>query len=221
MRKKFSPTDEVYIRYMVKYSANWEGSNQSYHPHEFYLLTNLEGDWAGPAYTHLTAYVEQNEGTPLISIQDGMNIDTNNLGVNLTNTTENRAVAGCNGDSDGYGNGDCYVLGSSYVNGKSWRAGKIYFSDSPGTYYKNDWHQVEAYIKLNSIANGVGVADGIIKYWYDGSLIIDHQDVMMRTAKNPNMMFNQLLIGPYIGDGSPVDQTFWMDQLTVATAPVS
>jgi len=218
IRKKITPTDSVYLSYYVKYSAGWQGSNKTYHPHEFFFLTNLEGDWAGPAYTHLTAYVEQNEGEPLLVMQDGQNIDETQIGVDLTGITESRSVAGCNGDSDGYGLGDCYSMGAVHWNGKEWRAGSVYFQDTPGQFYKNDWHFVEAYIKLNSIVNGKGVADGVMQYWYDGTLIINHSNVVMRTGQNPAMMFNQFLIAPWIGDGSPVDQTFWVDNLTVSTA---
>lgn len=39
----------------------------------------------------------------------------------------------------------------------------------------------------------------------------------MRTAQHPNMKFDQFLIAPWIGDGSPVDQTMWVDNLTVET----
>lgn len=218
VRKKFSETDQIYLSYYVKYSANWEGSNQSYHPHQFYILTNLEGDWSGLANTHLTTYIEQNEGKPLVTIQDSLNIDQSKINIDLTSLTETRAVAGCNGDSDGYGNGDCYSAGSAYKNGKQWKAGNIYFQDTPGTYYKNNWHFIEAFIKLNSITSGKANADGIIQYWYDDQLIIDHSDVVLRTGQHPNMKFNQFVIGPYIGDGSPVSQTLWLDDLNVATS---
>ena len=221
IRKKFNETDEVYVSYYVKYSSNWEGSNKPYHPHEFTILTNLESDWAGPAYSHLTAYIEQNEGVPMLLIQDGKNIDESNIGVDLTKVTEQRAVAGCNGDSDGYGDGECYSVGSVHWNAKKWKAGSIYFQDNPGQYYKNDWHFIEAYFKLNSISGGKGVANGVIKYWYDGALIINHNDIMMRTGQHPNMKFNQFLIAPWLGDGSPVDQTMWVDNLTVATSRIT
>lgn len=217
MRKKFPETDSVYIRYYVKYSANWEGSNVAYHPHEFYLLTNKDGDWTGPAYTRLTVYVEQNEGKPLIGIQDGVNVDKANIGKDLTNTTENRAVAGCNGDSDGYGRGDCYASGGNYRNGKMWKSNSIFFADSMGPNYKNDWHLVEAFVKLNSISNGKAAKDGVIQYWLNGSPVLDHKNVVLRTGQFPDIKFNQLIIGPYIGVGSPVDQTFWVDDLVVAT----
>lgn len=218
IRKKFTDTDEVYVKYSVKYSSNWTGSNKNYHPHEFMLLTNLDSDWSNLAYTHLTAYIEQNEGIPLLGIQDGQNIDEAQIGSDLTSITENRSVAGCNGDSDGYGDGSCYSSGSIHWNGKEWRAGSVYFQDTPGAYYKNDWHTIEAYIKLNTISGGKAVADGQLKYWLDGNLLIDHNNVVMRTGQHPDMKFNQFVIAPWIGDGSPVDQTFWVDNLSVATS---
>ena len=226
IRHKFTDTDEVYVSYWVKYSSNWDGSNRAYHPHEFLIMTNENSDYSGLAFTYLTAYIEQNEGEPLLSIQDGQNIDLSQIGVNLVGVTESRSVAGCNGDSDGYGtgqgpynDGECYNAGGgTYWNGKSWKAGSIYFQDNPGQYYKNDWHHIEAYFKLNSISGGIGIADGIVRYWYDGQPLIDHSDVVLRTGQHPSMRFNQFIIAPWIGDGSPVDQTMWVDDLTVATS---
>ncbi len=216
-RHLFDETDEVYLSYHVKYSSNYTGSNLPYHPHEFHFITNENGMYVGPAWTHLTTYIEQNEGEPLLAIQDGENIDESNIGVDLTEITEERAIAGCNGDSDGYGEGECYSCGAVHCNGKQWRAGSVYFQDEPGPYYKNDWHFIEAYFKLNSIVEGLGICDGIIKYWYDGELIIDHEDIMIRTGEHPDMKFYQFLLAPYIGCGSPVEQTMWIDDLTVAT----
>ncbi|NOX99421.1 MAG: hypothetical protein GXP30_06785 [Verrucomicrobia bacterium] len=177
----------------------------------------MESNWAGPAETRLTAYIEHNEGVPVLAIQDTLNVDQSQIGVDLTNITENRGVAGCNGNTDGYSD-TCYSFGGTNRNGKIWRAEQIYFSDDPGPTYKNDWHFIEAQFALNSIAQGKGVPDGVLRMWYDGDLIIDYQDVLFRTGENPNMKFNQLLIAPYIGgSGSPIDQTFWVDELTIST----
>jgi|SRR3989339_517982 len=217
-RKKFSETDRVYVSYWVKYSTNWTGSNRPYHPHEFLILTNKNGAWDGPSYSHLTAYIEQNEGKPILGIQDGMNIDESKIGTDLTNITENRSVAGCNGSSDGYLT-DCYAASpSEHRNGKTWYANSIYFKDVVGAYYKSDWHHIEAYFQMNSIVGGKGINNGQVKYWYDNELLINHENVLFRTAQNADMRFNQFLIGPWIGDGSPVEQTFWVDNLVVATA---
>jgi hypothetical protein len=220
MRKKFQATDSVYIRFYVKYSANWVGSNVGYHPHEFYLLTNKDGDWTGPAFTSLTFYVEQNGGRPKFGFQDSVNIDKANIGRDLTGITEYRGVAGCNGDSDGHGKGDCYASGSNYRNGKLLKTSSVLFGDSPGPYYKNDWHLVEVYVKLNSIVSGKGVKDGVLQYWFDGQPVMDYRNVVLRTGRNADMKFNQFIIGPYIGVGSPVDQTFWVDNLVLATSRI-
>ena len=220
-RHLFTETSSIYISYYVKYSANWQGSNKPYHPHEFYLLTNVDSIYIGPSRTHLTAYIEQNEGIPRLQIQDALNIDATRAGQNLVNITELRAVAGCNGDSDGYGPGDCWTCGGGRCNEKVALARNIYFQDAPGAFYKNDWHHVEAYFELNTVVDGKGVPNGIMQYWYDGNLVISYDKVMFRTGQHPNMKFNQLLISPYIGDGSPVEQTMWIDNLTVLTSRVN
>jgi hypothetical protein len=185
----------------------------------FYFNTNLDGIYTGPAYTRLTAYIEENGGRPLLAIQDGRNIDEQRIGQNLVGVTEQRAVAGCNGDSDGHGNGECYPSGSVHWNSKKWYGPGVYFDNTPASpRYKGNWHLVEAYFKLNSVVNGVGAQDGILRYWYDGTLIIDRTNVVIRTGANPTMKFNHLLVAPWIGDGSPVDQTYWVDNLMISTA---
>ncbi|MDH5570151.1 MAG: hypothetical protein OEY89_00200 [Gammaproteobacteria bacterium] len=221
IRKLFTETDSVFVSYWVKYSENYTGSNQDFHPHEFQILTNMDSAYHGPSRSHLTTYIEQNEGRPRLQITDALNIDVLRIGQNLVNITEERSVAGCNGDSDGYGDGDCWTCGSNQCSEKVWQTSNVYFQDTPGNYYKNDWHYIEVYFKLNSISNGIGVADGVMQYWYDGELIIDHQDIMFRTGQHPNMRFNQLIIAPWIGSGSPVDQSMWIDNLSVATAKPS
>jgi len=220
-RHLFPATESVYLSYWVKYSANWVGSGQAYHPHEFLLLTTENDAYVGPSFTHLTAYVEhsyQNGGIPVLQLQDGQNIDQGRVAQDLTAITESRSAAGCNGNADGYATG-CYDTGGGvYNNEKKWMASRPYLMPAPGPGYKNDWHLVEAYFQLNSIQNGRGVPDGVVRYWFDGQLVIERTDVLLRTGAHSSMKFNQLMIAPYIGSGSSVDQTMWVDDLTVATA---
>ena len=218
-RHLFTDTDSMYVSFYIKHSASWVGSGVSYHPHMFIMMTNLDPAYVGGAYTYLTGYIEHNGGVPLLAIQDGKNIDETRVGQDLTNVTERRAVAGCNGDSDGYGNGSCYQSGTVHWNSKIWSAGQVYFDSTPGsTRYKGDWHLVEAYFRLNSVVNGIGARDGVLQMWYDGTPIIDRRNVVMRTGAHPTMKFRQFQISPYIGVGSPVDQTYWVDDLLIATA---
>jgi hypothetical protein len=210
MRKKFAESGEVYVSFWVKYSSNYTGSNKPYHPHEFHIMTNKNGDYSGLSFTHLTAYIEQNEGNPLLALQDAQNIDQAKIGQDLQKITENRGVQGCNGlYPDGYTGVDCYDAGGGqHCNGKHWIV--------KGTSISNTvWHHVEAYFKLNNIQKGKGVGDGILRYWLDNQLLINNTNLLMRTGQYPDMKFNQFIIAPWIGDGSPVDQTFWIDDLIV------
>lgn len=210
-RRKFTPSEAVYVSYWVKYSTNYTGSNRPYHPHEFLLLTTKNVDYAGPAYTHLTGYIEQNEGKPMIGLQDGQNVDESRIGQDLTSVTENRSVAGCNGTlADGHTHLDCYTVGANHWNGKMWRTADVKIKNG-------EWQRVEAYFKLNSIANGKGVPDGQLRYWLDGKLLIESTNVILRTGANADMKWNQFMIAPYIGDGSPVDQAMWVDDLRITT----
>jgi hypothetical protein len=68
------------------------------------------------------------------------------------------------------------------------------------------------------VVNGIGRQDGILRTWYDGNLVIDRSNIVLRTGRYPGMLFNQFVLAPWIGDGSPADQAFWIDNLTVATA---
>lgn len=64
----------------------------------------------------------------------------------------------------------------------------------------------------------MGVPDGKLRWVQDGQTLIAHDHVLMRTGARPTLKFSQHAIAPYIGDGSSVAQTFWLDDLTVATA---
>jgi len=223
-RHKFTPSNSVYLSYYVKYSTNYVGSGQDYHPHEFYFLSTLDGDYDGPSENFLDVYVEQNYqngGKPIVDIQDNKSVNTSRGAVpnNLVGVTENRSVSGCNGGVESGLYFECYDAGSYWYNYKQFSA-PVQFQPNPGPGYKSNWNFVEVYIQLNTISNGIGQSDGIVQYWFNGNLVIDRHDIMFRTGAHANLQLNQFIIGPYIGDGSPVDQYFWVDNLRVATARI-
>jgi hypothetical protein len=215
MRRQFADTESLYVSYDIRYSNNWEGSGTPYPPHEIYILTNKDGPWSGLAFTHLTTYIENHNGYPRLALQDGRNIDQDRIGVNLVSITENRSLMGCNGDSDGHGYGSCYNSGSGiYWNGKQWISKiRIIF---PG-----QWHKIGVYYKMNSIVNGKGIPDGILRYWLDGQLVMDYNNIVYRTGRHHDMKFNQLVIAPYIGTKSPIDQSFWIDNIVLSELPLN
>ena len=224
MRHKFTPTSSVYLSMYIKYSANWVGSGRSYQPHEFHFLSSSDADYAGPGHNWMTVYVEhsyQNGGRPLVAIQDNKSINTSfgNPPVDLRLLTEDRSVAGCNGPVELGLTSTCFALpGASppWYNFKQFLA-PVAFQPNPGSGYKNDWNFIEAYFQMNTVVAGVGLPNGIMQYWFNGQLIIDRRDVLFRTGARSTLQFGQFLIAPYIGDGSPADQSMYIDNLTVAT----
>jgi hypothetical protein len=221
-RHLFPATSTLYVSYWVKYSDNWVGSGHPYHPHEFLVMSDLDSAYAGPSNGWLVAYVEhnyQNGGIPRLSLQDSKAINTSygTPPINLIGITENRSTDGCNGVVETNVVTSCFSFPPWY-NDKEVTASQVWFQPTPGAAgYKGNWNHVEAYFQINSIVNGVGQADGVMQYWFNGAPVIDRHDILFRTGARSSINFHQFLIAPYIGDGSPVDQYMWVDNLTVAT----
>lgn len=207
VRHLFAESDGVLVTYKVKYDSNWSWTGYTYGPHEFYLFTNADHDYKGPAYSHSTFYLEMTDGHPRIAQQDGMNVDANYINQDISDATENRSVSGCNGSADGY-EGGCYESDGYWYNGRSWDA-------TSTTILSDQWYTIKALILMNDIVDGKGVANGVIKYWVDGDLVMSYDDIILRTAQNSEMKFNQILIGPYFHNGVPYDQKFWIDDVIV------
>ncbi len=220
-RRKFTPSENVYMAFDLKLGsagAPWQGSQLSFHPHVFYLLTDANADYSGLAWTNLTFYVEWSLFTPRLAIQDGQRINLSQLTNSypgLLGSATPHAVAGGNGPQNqatpsgaGY-----YSIGApNYANGTNW--------DSAVANFRNDtWHRVEAYVAMNTVSGGIPQANGVIRYWVDGALVMERTNVYLRTAQFATQKFNQLVLGPYIGNGSPVAQDLWIDNLVVADRP--
>lgn len=97
--------------------------------------------------------------------------------------------------------------------------------DSRDVLFNDDrWHCVEALFQLNTLDLKADKpnADGIVRGWFDGKLVIDRADVVLRSTDFPQMKFNQFLLKPYFGPGLlPHEQTLWIDELSIAKARVA
>ena len=228
-RHKHTATDRVFLRMWLKFSANWVGSGVAYHPHMFHFTTTADGDYIGPANSHLTLYIEVVQLRGLLALQDSLNVDNacilrNNdtfVGCNGNFSTyaftEARSVASCNGLAGDVDGRDCFNTGSYWYSARAWDTAGAWFTDAAGPRYKGDWHKLEAYFQMNTVASGVGQADGRLRLWLDGEKVVSSDRVLFRTGANATLQFNQFLMLPYIGVGSPVVQSFWVDQLQVGT----
>lgn len=222
MRMKFTPTDSLYLSYYVKFQTGWRGSQKAYHPHMLYLLSDLDlsaNIYSPLANNYLTTYVEflSDVGSPYairpqLAIQDQKRVNTSSGTPpnNLTATTENRSVAYCNTPVSSGATGTCYA-DNPYYSANTWKASNV-------TVAPNEWHHVEVYFKMNSVSGGKGQSDGIMQEWIDGVQVINRSDVLYRTNQDANKKWALFVLAPYIGDGSPIAQSMWIDELEVGTA---
>ncbi|MSN27163.1 MAG: hypothetical protein GJV46_14990 [Geobacter sp.] len=219
MRMKFAPTDSLYLSFYVKFQTGWRGSQQTYHPHMLYFLSNLDSDYSALANNYLDTYIEflSDVGSPYairpqIAIQDNLRVNSS-LGTppnNLTATTENRSVASCNTPTSSGATGTCYNSGGWY-SANTWLASNASVST-------NDWHRVEVYFKMNTISGGKGQSDGIMQQWIDGVKVMDNSDVLYRTNQDATKKWAQFVLAPFMGDGAPIAETMWIDELSVSTS---
>jgi hypothetical protein len=227
-RHPVPPMDAVLLSLWVKHTPDWEGSGRAYHPHLFHFVTNQDGDYVGPAMTHLTLYVEHVNGRGMLALGDGLNVDTSCVRRNdgsfvgcggdfaTYSFTEMRSVAACNGLEGDVDSSDCFPWGSgSWYSSRAWYTRDVVLSPHPGPTFQGDWHHIEAYFALNTVSAGTGVVDGSIRYWFDGELQISSDRILFRTGQHPTMLLDQFLMLPYIGDGSPRDQTIYIDEIEV------
>jgi hypothetical protein len=75
-RHLFKPVEEVYIRYYLRLSEGWKWSGVNWHPHLTHFMTTENGEFDGPAATHLTLYIEPVNGKLRLAAQDIQNEHT-------------------------------------------------------------------------------------------------------------------------------------------------
>jgi hypothetical protein len=220
LRKEFTPTDELYLSFYIYFEDIYRGSQVNYHPHFIYILSDLDNPWGGLASNYLDTYVEFTsdignpyEIRPQIQLQDSLRVNTSlgNTPNNLTEITEDRSAMYCNGCKSGAecGTGDCF--GSPRYSANYWRDTSI---EIP----KAQWVHYEVYFKMNTITSAVGQADGLMKLWINGKLSFNYSNIVYRTNQDATKKWATFVLAPYIGDGSPVTQSFWIDNLTLATS---
>jgi hypothetical protein len=156
-----------------------------------------------------------------VSTQDSKNIpgyqvQTPSPLQNRAGVTENRDVSGCSGtlSPDSPSSVSCYWASPTWRNGKEYNSPAVFTSGN-----KNAWHKVATHLKMNSISNGIAVADGTAELWLDDVLQYSNTNVAYRTGQHPTMKWKQFVLSPYIGVGSPVAQTIWIDELNISDSP--
>ena len=114
------------------------------------------------------------------------------------------------------GSGDGNVTLASY----------IYHLDQDGQYGDGwnwsdelpigEWHQIDTYIKLNSVSGGNANSDGVFRAWLDGNLQDEHTSLRWRTTEE--MGVDRVGPGVYWGGNevSPRDNEIWFDDQRIS-----
>ena len=63
------------MRFFIKLSPGWRWTGRPYHPHLINILTTENDRYHGPAASHLTLYIEPQEGRLRLAAQDIQNRD--------------------------------------------------------------------------------------------------------------------------------------------------
>jgi hypothetical protein len=182
----------VYLRFHIRLSKDWGWTGRGYHPHLMHFMTTENGRYHGPAASHLTLYIEPWNGKLRLAAQDIQNKDQPH------GLTQGPLRGGYNG---------------------------IFYDSDEELFVDDKWHLVEALFRLNTLDRRADKpnaekpnADGIVRGWFDGKLVIDRDDVVLRSTDFAEMKFNQFLLTPYFGEGLlPHAQTLWIDELAVGT----
>jgi len=100
---------------------------------------------------------------------------------------------------------------------------EMWYDSKEILFVDDQWHCVEAEFKLNTldVAKDRPNPDGIARGWFDGKLVVDRKDIILRSTDFPKMKFNQFIIAPYFGTGLlPHPQKLWIDELVISTKPI-
>ena len=180
----------------------------------------------GPARTRLTITFGHDDGYPWVYTHDNRNVDGDCVLTSSGQTvgcnggafedyvfSEARSLSGCNGIIGDAGVSECLDLGGgSFWNTRTFTSSEQAYTDGAGPGLKTDWHLVEVYFEMNSIVDGIAVADGLMRYWRDGEAMLSFDEVMWRTGQFPNLSIDQVFFEPHADS----DGTIWYDDLTFA-----
>lgn len=215
-RHNFAPTEAIYVSWWVRYPDGYTGAT------ELWLFTTADREYIGGSDSRLGVMLGLDPDAAGVTFNDHSYVDPSCA--QLSNGTiigcdggtvegyafsEMRSVCGCNGVVGDLRRWQCTGGEGSFWTTCSW-------DTSPDALLDGDWHFVEAFLRMNSIVDGKGLPDGSIRYWVDGELRIETDEVLMRTGAFPDLAFDQLMFRPFRRGSGSAEQMLWIDDLTVA-----
>lgn len=121
-------------------------------------------------------------------------------------------------------NGEPIRLASlCYLANMKERGGKSVFYDwhTSGTprFERDRWYHIIQYVRMNSVKEGKGVADGVLRVYVDGKIAVNEKNIVYRNReeiKIDRFWFNVY----YGGDPAPHDMHMFFDEIVIRAGPV-
>ncbi len=222
MRREFPPTETLYAHLWARHESDFAWGPYAHSPSQINVFTTADTRFHPPTDARLLVSLSQHDERSVVRFQDNPNVDPGCVFLDDGTTvgcggdpaayafTEERSVCACNGlvgPVDGF---TCRPLSvDTYESSRWWRG------SAPAP--RGVWHRIELFLHMNTVAGGVGVADGAIRVWLDGEMVLNLSGLLMRTGEHPTMEFAQLFIGPFLAGGAAHAQSMWIDELLVAS----
>jgi hypothetical protein len=209
-------TPTIYASFSFKVGTNWSNTD----PHYLNFLTNSDSNpefnGGSPSTLDIICQTIGLKARAYCTDEDrivtgtilGDSYPHNNATPTLIGTTQPCAAMGGNGFQTGVTSA-FYAAGSNAHN----------FDSAANVFTPNTFHTVEFYLKMNSFSGGAPVADGVIKYWVDGNLVVNMTSVVLRTPGYENQEFGRVMLIPFLQPASGA-QEMWMDTLLIANQPL-
>ena len=199
--------NELYVRFYIKFQLGWKWQTSNNPFQKFFRITHYHG---GSPYLFFEGGNQHPLFTSLLAKWDG----SANVSQYLNYRYEN--VYYPNSASPSHTTGDTFYFGSGNYSG----TGQTFWDN--GMVGDGKWHCWEFYVKMNS---GIGIPDGIIRFWHDGSLIAEVTDLAWSdegSQVDPRLNWNYLTIGGnsfnhFAVNEDEAEQWYAIDDFVVST----
>ncbi len=216
---RFLGVEQVYVRFYMRWDAGWDRPM-----HHFFAIhgDQIQDKWS----CHGTAGCRPNG----IKCLNGATVDTRekledelpgepffytyfpDMQCDPGNSCDNYAdpVAICQG---------CADRGLPCNNGLECCWGNHFNLNQgiPISMEQDRWYGVETMIKANSVALGVGNADGEMALWIDGVLVARHTGMLWR--HDDDLLLNHFIVWNYFPEATK-SYRIWFDNLVIDTSPI-
>ena len=207
------PVEEFTMDYQVWLDSNFTDSLTGL----FYIGEVHDSKWWNIHVSNCSVYsnfiIDGGDVYHQFTLQDRQRVNTDHgtPPIDLTSITENRAASNCNTpySDSGLEYGSCIETSVAGV------YTSLSFADASIAVQKNIYVHIRMYCKMNTITEGVGNFDGILKIYIGRELAFSSEQILYRAGDFPNTRWDKIAIAPFISGGSTGNQTMWIRNIRI------